>query len=277
MVKDAERPGDINQGLIELGSTVCKVRDPVCKECPLKDHCGAYLETTKKAQEVEDIEELCSICEPVLPDEDRGVTRYPMKVERKKAREEDDLVNVIEWRSSFGDRHFVLARRPETGLLAGLYEFPTLPNVKDCSTTTASRQLGEEVLQSVLKEPPAGGSVKSQSNAQAVHISNITAVGDVLHIFSHIRKTYSVQWILLEGGESPPVLSGLYSCAAVTAPESKKAKVGKRPKDSGKRPEKITDAAQLQWIGYEDVARAKYVSLSCRALLLMSCIALAQG
>ncbi len=58
------------------------------------------------------------MCEPVLPSEDRGVTRYPMKVERKKAREEVDLVNVIEWRSTFGDRHFLLARRPETGALA---------------------------------------------------------------------------------------------------------------------------------------------------------------
>ncbi len=46
MVKDAERAGDINQGLIELGSTICKVRDPVCKECPIKDHCGAFLEIT---------------------------------------------------------------------------------------------------------------------------------------------------------------------------------------------------------------------------------------
>lgn len=68
---------------------------------------------------------MCSVCEPVLPDEDRGVTRYPMKVERKKAREEVDLVNVIEWRSTFGDRHFVLARRPETG--TKILYFPTLP------------------------------------------------------------------------------------------------------------------------------------------------------
>lgn len=45
MIKKADRPGDINQSLIELGATVCKPRDPNCESCPLRTHCGAYLET----------------------------------------------------------------------------------------------------------------------------------------------------------------------------------------------------------------------------------------
>jgi A/G-specific adenine glycosylase len=28
----------------------------------------------------------------------------------------------------------------------------------------------------------------------------------VVHIFSHIRKTYRVQWIILQGGDSPPTI-----------------------------------------------------------------------
>lgn len=43
-VKKSDRPGDINQALIELGSTICKPRDPSCSSCPLSAHCGAYLE-----------------------------------------------------------------------------------------------------------------------------------------------------------------------------------------------------------------------------------------
>jgi A/G-specific adenine glycosylase len=45
------------------------------------------------------------------------VTSYPMKVERKKAREELDVVNVIEWRShaNLAERYFLLVRRPEGG------------------------------------------------------------------------------------------------------------------------------------------------------------------
>ena len=52
----------------------------------------------------------------MLPYEDSGVTRYPMKVERKKAREEIDVVNVMEWQSSDSSRFFILVRRPEKGL-----------------------------------------------------------------------------------------------------------------------------------------------------------------
>jgi hypothetical protein len=39
-----------------------------------------------------------------------------MKAERKKAREELDVVNVVEWRRyDNGDRWFLLVRRPDEG------------------------------------------------------------------------------------------------------------------------------------------------------------------
>lgn len=61
---------------------------------------------------VSDIEDLCKICEPLA--EDPAVTAYPMKADKKKAREELDIVNVVEWRSGT-DRQFLLVRRPEGG------------------------------------------------------------------------------------------------------------------------------------------------------------------
>lgn len=39
-----------------------------------------------------------------------------MKVERKKQREELNIVSVVEWRRG-NDRRFLLTRRPEGGLL----------------------------------------------------------------------------------------------------------------------------------------------------------------
>jgi len=45
MVKASGNPGNVNQALIELGSTVCKVKDPICESCPLKVGCGAYHES----------------------------------------------------------------------------------------------------------------------------------------------------------------------------------------------------------------------------------------
>lgn len=40
--RDLPNPGDINQALIELGSTVCKPTDPQCSICPLRPWCAAY-------------------------------------------------------------------------------------------------------------------------------------------------------------------------------------------------------------------------------------------
>ena len=35
------RPGYFNQGLMELGATVCTPKDPRCPRCPLAAHCAA--------------------------------------------------------------------------------------------------------------------------------------------------------------------------------------------------------------------------------------------
>jgi A/G-specific adenine glycosylase len=40
-ISNAQYPGDVNQALIELGSTVCKVNDPDCGSCPLQKRCSA--------------------------------------------------------------------------------------------------------------------------------------------------------------------------------------------------------------------------------------------
>jgi A/G-specific adenine glycosylase len=69
--------------------------------------------------DIEDIEDLCALCDPipVLDGYDRPpVTSYPMKPERKKQREELNIVSVVEWRRD-NDRWFLLTRRPEGGPL----------------------------------------------------------------------------------------------------------------------------------------------------------------
>jgi A/G-specific adenine glycosylase len=38
---DPERPGDFNQGLMDLGATVCIPREPLCLVCPLFEQCRA--------------------------------------------------------------------------------------------------------------------------------------------------------------------------------------------------------------------------------------------
>lgn len=240
-IKQSKRPGDINQALIELGSTVCAVRDPVCSDCPLRLWCKAYQRTQPTASQTSaveaDIEELCLVCDPIPSDEDNGsVTIYPMKAERKKPREELDSVNVIEWRSRDSrDRWFLLVRRPQGGLLAGLHEFPTLPNLSGvkASSTSNMAEIPYTLLQELLVQPPSSHSNKvplkksatSNSSYNVPEVIQVTSAGDVVHIFSHIKKTYRVQWVLLEGDELPQL------CPSVS-PDQGTRENGNRAKNS---------------------------------------------
>jgi len=54
---DPERPGDFNQGMMELGATVCSVKSPDCKSCPVNDSCQAYRRTCNQISSINDIED----------------------------------------------------------------------------------------------------------------------------------------------------------------------------------------------------------------------------
>lgn len=54
---DPERPGDFNQAVMELGATVCSVKSPDCKNCPIKDSCRAYRRVYNQNSSISDIED----------------------------------------------------------------------------------------------------------------------------------------------------------------------------------------------------------------------------
>ncbi|KAF8345363.1 hypothetical protein F5887DRAFT_1158884 [Amanita rubescens] len=218
-------PGDINQALIELGSTVCRVQDPHCSACPIRSWCRAYNLTNEETGEngiadgIHDIEDLCTLCVPISGE--NAVTAYPMKGNRKKAREELDIVNVIEWRQSLSpeERWFLLVRRPENGLLAGLYEFPTTANVsKTISSAALLKQTNSLLSKHIDTEiQPFDARQKKTSHlsfGKTCQVENVIPAGDIVHVFSHIRKTYRVQWVILEGGQGPPQLSNAKNAAS---------------------------------------------------------------
>lgn len=221
----AQHAGNINQALIELGSTVCKVKDPNCAACPISTWCNAYNATNDRVEETTDIEDMCRLCEP-LPD-DTSVTIYPMRVERKKAREEVDAVNVIEWQGPNPDqRCILLVRRPENGLLAGLYEFPT---IEKAAAETPDEEHTEKLISTYLKD-----GVNHQLSGDSADLPRIVSTrskGDILHVFSHIRKTYRVTHVVLEGGATPPALSAPSQDRPSSKPKSgRKGKAGAKGK-----------------------------------------------
>ena len=87
-------PGDFNQALMELGATVCLPNGaPLCEQCPAAAFCAAH-QTDRTAQ-------------------------LPVKKAAKARRVEQREVFLC----IYGGR-VALRRRPQRGLLAGLWEFP---------------------------------------------------------------------------------------------------------------------------------------------------------
>ena len=89
-----DAPGDFNQAMMELGATVCLPNgQPLCDRCPAREFCRAHLE--------------------------QRTGQLPVKVPKKARRVEERTVYLI-----FRDGKVALRRRPDRGLLAGLWEYP---------------------------------------------------------------------------------------------------------------------------------------------------------
>ena len=179
----------------------------------------------------------------------------------------------------------------DTGLLAGLHEFPTRADVQDAESPEQLRTIGQEVLRDVLTIPPppyqpsTSKSVPSENqDGIGLRITKVKPAGDVLHVFSHIRKTYRVQWILLEGASpnntdpgKPPKLKPNYTFAsaiATTECDSKTSKKKGKTEKSGKVRTKDGETSVpqtankpnepgLRWVQFDEVKDAKYVSHAC--------------
>ena len=159
------------------------------------------------------------------------------------------------------------------GLLAGLHEFPTHADVKEPDSPSTMKKVGLTVLNDMLKYPTViekKAGIKSNDCDGDLQLVQMKPAGDVLHIFSHIRKTYRIQWILLEGNnddsevqdiEEPPSLNLEY--APPSAKQSKGAAIKpKKPKKASAKDavkKKAGSSPCLRWVKYEDVQDAKYV------------------
>ena len=89
--------GAFTQSLMELGAIICLPNGaPLCSECPMREDCLARQRNT--------------------------ISELPVRKPKKPRWQEDMTVFLL----SCGDK-IALERRPDEGLLAGLYQFPHLP------------------------------------------------------------------------------------------------------------------------------------------------------
>lgn len=125
--------GAFNQALMELGATVCVPNGaPLCEVCPWKDLCEA------KKQGL--------------------IGQIPVKSKAKPRKIEEKTVLILR-----DDDKVAIRKRPQKGLLAGLYE---LPNVEG--------SMGQEEIVSLVKQ-------------MGYAPIRIQPLGEAKHIFSHIE------------------------------------------------------------------------------------------
>uniref|UniRef100_A0A7N9DCG1 Adenine DNA glycosylase n=1 Tax=Macaca fascicularis TaxID=9541 RepID=A0A7N9DCG1_MACFA len=138
---DPARPGDFNQAAMELGATVCTPQRPLCSQCPVQSLCRAHqrvereqLLASRSLSGNPDVEECalntgqCQLCLPASEpwDQTLGVVNFPRKASRKPPREESSATCVLEQAGALGGAQILLVQRPNSGLLAGLWEFPSV-------------------------------------------------------------------------------------------------------------------------------------------------------
>jgi len=173
---DQARPGEFNQALMELGATVCTPRTPSCSSCPIAPLCGALASVGEEQVEVEE----CHTCLP-RGEVQEEVTSWPRKKKKKEAAVRRSLVCVV----SRGEE-VAMVRRPPTGLLANLLEFPTIlleqeEQEKKSKMEKKEMKVGE---QEKLEELLLSQGIEVQGGLQLV--------GELVHVFSHIHMTYVV-------------------------------------------------------------------------------------
>jgi A/G-specific adenine glycosylase len=115
------RAGDFAQAMMDLGSTVCMPRNPQCLLCPLQRGCQAFKAGT--------------------------MTQYPRKAPKKARPTRYGWVFLIH--DSHGD--VLIRQRPDTGLLGGLWEFPS-SDWTQTPLTTQMRQVTVDMLPVIVNQ-----------------------------------------------------------------------------------------------------------------------------
>lgn len=164
---------------MELGATICSVAAPSCSQCPISLQCQA-LSLSMNQESVK-------------------VTDYPTKVVKAKPRHDFSAVSVVEIveedEGPQSDSKYLLVKRPEEGLLAGLWEFPSVLLEGEADLTSRRKAIDNFLKQSFGLDVRKSCKIVSREE-----------VGLYVHIFSHIRLKMYIELLTLRvTGLSPPL------------------------------------------------------------------------
>lgn len=142
------RASDFNQALMELGALICTPKSPQCLICPVMARCTGRLEGAEE--------------------------RLPVKTKAKPPRPEYRLTAVVEGGGDLAGRVLV-RRRPDTGLLARMWELPHIP-----AAAVAGEGAG-------LPDGPAMDRLAAELAGAGVIARPEGAMMNAEHTFSHIH------------------------------------------------------------------------------------------
>lgn len=115
-----KRPGSFNQALMELGSLVCRPKNPSCLLCPINEFCRAFKE---------------------------GIQEIIPLPKRRDYQKIEAVVALIRKNSKF-----LIQKRPPKGLLADLWEFPGGKRKPgETLEATLHREIKEELSSEIKK------------------------------------------------------------------------------------------------------------------------------
>ncbi|PSR86260.1 Adenine DNA glycosylase [Actinidia chinensis var. chinensis] len=181
---DPSRPGDFNQSLMELGATICTLLNPNCSVCPVSNHCRALSLARQNSS--------------------AQVTDYPTKVVKSKKRHEFSAVSVVEILEGQDmieefqpDGRFLLVKRPGEGLLAGLWEFPSVLLGVEADLATRRYAIDQFLKKSFNLDLKRSCTVVLRED-----------IGEHIHVFSHIRLKMYVELLVLRLKGQRRVLHG---------------------------------------------------------------------
>ncbi|MET0786775.1 MAG: A/G-specific adenine glycosylase [Paenisporosarcina sp.] len=126
-------PSSFNQGLMELGATICTPTAPKCLLCPVRENCAAF-----------------------YAGEQHNLT---IKTKNKKTKSHQYDVFIVQNEK----KDFLLEKRPSSGLLANLWQFPMIEkNNKDDET------------------------IPLMQERYGVYLTKENELGPFKHVFSHL-------------------------------------------------------------------------------------------
>ncbi len=142
-----DRPGDFNQAMMEIGACVCIPNGaPLCGDCPLAGMCESHKAGTEQ--------------------------EYPRKQAKKARKIEEKTILIVQKEDKTAIR-----KRPGRGLLAGMYEFPSMEGF--CTAEEVAAYLADNGLEAL----------------------SIQSLEDAKHIFTHKEWHMKGYMVSVDGPE----------------------------------------------------------------------------